>query len=81
MPYLKLTNVMTKKVECGSVVSNNKALDQAAQVGETTGPNSEFGYPYDDICYATHKPKTIRKESFMDGHDEDGKEVEIEFNP
>ena len=81
VPFLKLTNVMTKKIECGSVVSNNKALDKAAREGKTTGPDSEFGYPYDDICYATHKPKNIRTETFIDGFDEDGNPVQAEYNP
>lgn len=78
---MKLTNVMTKKIDCGSVVSNNKALDKAAREGKTVGPDSEYGYPFDDLCYATYKPKTIRKETILDGVNETtGEPIELEFD-
>jgi hypothetical protein len=73
---------MTKKIECGSVVSNNKALDKAAREGKTTGPDSEYGYPFNDACYgAGVKPKTLRTESYVDGHNATtGEEIVIEFD-
>ena len=72
---------MTEKIGCGSVVSNNKAQNMASQEGAAFGPGTNFGYPYDDLCYATFGSGEVKKDSFIEGYDEEGLPIELEFNP
>ena len=76
---MKFTNVMSAKMDCGSVVSNNKAASKAAQEDSKVGPGTKFGYPYDDFCYATYGSGNIRTEPFVEGKDEDGNPIELTF--
>lgn len=65
VPYIKMTTIRGKKIECGSTTANQKGKNEAVITGE---PASKYIYPFqNDSCYSIFLSGILDQEPFGEG--------------